>query len=187
MPSAGRSPALLCEYPCPKHKCGWSRIPCTGYDTSFTCSNLAGHLHFHRFGVPTRPATITCTLRSASHTSSTGTWAREVLLVRSLSRSSFLCPGANSSGSRSRSVFSFPMNCSCTRGDDDQRFLIIDFSINIAETSRSSEEPRKQAVQRCSVARAHSLHAMLLVLSCISRYPIPEKTDSAVCHGSLVP
>ena len=43
------------------------------------------------------------------------------------------------------------------------------------ETSRSSEEPRKQAVQRCSVARAHSLHARLLVLSCISRYPMPEK------------
>ena len=30
-------------------------------------------------------------------------------------------------------------------------------------------------MQRCSVARAHSLQARLLVVSCISRYPMLEK------------
>ena len=32
----------------------------------------------------------------------------------------------------------------------------------------ASVGPRKHAVQRCSVARAHSLHANLLVVSCFS-------------------
>ena len=39
----------------------------------------------------------------------------------------------------------------------------------------ASVGPRKHAVQHCSVARAHSLQARLLVLSCIYRYPMPEK------------